>query len=300
MRPFHRYILKEHHCIINIGGEDKRSPIDPDSVLFFQMKTQFLATIKEVKKKSWIPEDSWVAWLNNRDVHQYIQGAKGVLFGSDSAVVNSLSDKAWTLRSDSTWNVSQSFSPDELQNALQCMADMKTHIIGHPQFDRWVLKPRFGTSGRGFTYLDDVQTQSVLGLDMLIRDQVRSFARLMEQGGFILEPWVERMMDFSTQWWIHENGHIDYLAMLKQDMTKHGLCRGHKWLPRLPSQVILQDALTMHRDIVEQIKQEGYYGPLGLDGFTYRSASGDEQLRPVNEVNPRFTMGTLFVLSIET
>jgi hypothetical protein len=37
----------------------------------------------------------------------------------------------------------------------------------------------------------------------------------------------------------------------------------------------------------------GYHGPLGVDAFVYRDVDGALKLRPVVEVNPRFTMGRL-------
>ena len=38
-----------------------------------------------------------------------------------------------------------------------------------------------------------------------------------------------------------------------------------------------------------------FAGPLGIDAFVYRAADGSVKLKPVVEINPRYTMGRVLV-----
>ena len=44
-----------------------------------------------------------------------------------------------------------------------------------------------------------------------------------------------------------------------------------------------------------ELRHAGYLGPLGIDAFVYRDASGAAKLKPVVEINPRYTMGRVTV-----
>ena len=44
-----------------------------------------------------------------------------------------------------------------------------------------------------------------------------------------------------------------------------------------------------------ELRRVDYLGPIGIDALTYRTASGESRLKPVVEINPRYTMGRLTV-----
>jgi hypothetical protein len=43
----------------------------------------------------------------------------------------------------------------------------------------------------------------------------------------------------------------------------------------------------------DELRAAGYTGPLGIDAFVYRGADGRCRVKPIVEVNPRYTMGRL-------
>jgi len=53
----------------------------------------------------------------------------------------------------------------------------------------------------------------------------------------------------------------------------------------------------LYRRVVEALAEElvktGYLGPVGIDAFIYRTSEGELRLKPVVEINPRYTMGRL-------
>jgi hypothetical protein len=44
-----------------------------------------------------------------------------------------------------------------------------------------------------------------------------------------------------------------------------------------------------------ELRAVNFLGPLGIDAFIYRDAAGDRRLKPIVEINPRYTMGRVTV-----
>jgi hypothetical protein len=44
-----------------------------------------------------------------------------------------------------------------------------------------------------------------------------------------------------------------------------------------------------------ELRGAGFLGPIGIDAFVYRTAQGECRLKPIVEINPRYTMGRLTV-----
>jgi hypothetical protein len=44
-----------------------------------------------------------------------------------------------------------------------------------------------------------------------------------------------------------------------------------------------------------ELKAAGLVGPVGIDAFVYKTAGGEPRIKPVVEINPRYTMGRLTV-----
>ena len=62
---------------------------------------------------------------------------------------------------------------------------------------------------------------------------------------------------------------------------------------------IAQRLHALYADIFALLEAElyrvNYLGPVGIDAFAYRDADGKIRLKPVVEINPRYTMGRLTV-----
>jgi len=147
-----------------------------------------------------------------------------------------------------------------------------------------VIKRAFSFAGR-----DQRRTTPGAKLD----DSTRGFcARSFACGeGVQVEPWVERIMDFS----IH--GHLTPAGALLAGAPRRQRCDpfgrfiatddgsenlGHSVVARLEAE-LESTAAALHG--------AGYFGPFGIDGFTYRADDGTTKLNPRCEINARFTMG---------
>lgn len=132
-----------------------------------------------------------------------------------------------------------------------------------------VLKSCFGFSGRGHAFDPKlVKTLPVIG-----------------------EPWVERDLDFSTQWEISKEGEIEYIGAticisnakgqyVENRCGNNALLFG-KYLP------LLEEHLFAARAILQKIARLKFFGNVGIDAMIFSKG----KLHPIVEVNARKTMG---------
>jgi hypothetical protein len=148
---------------------------------------------------------------------------------------------------------------------------------------RYVIKRAFSFAGR-----EQRRVQHGL-LDASTRGFCqRSFAR---GEGLQLEPWVERLADFSRHGYLTQAGELSIGPTREQRCDEHGRFLG--MLSDAPAVAEAEAALlaTELQRTAAALTAAGYFGPFGIDGFRYRTADGSSALNPRCEINARFTMG---------
>jgi len=125
---------------------------------------------------------------------------------------------------------------------------------------------------------------------------------LAQQGAVVVENWRERVVDFSLQCQMEEGG-LRRLGFVRLENDASGQFRaslaGGKitqgWPPELARfwmQTVAEREWPELSALENWLRAADYRGPVGVDAFLYRL--GDElKLRPMVEVNPRYTMGRL-------
>jgi uncharacterized ferritin-like protein (DUF455 family) len=127
----------------------------------------------------------------------------------------------------------------------------------------------------------------------------------------VVEPWLERELDFSVQLEMADDGLklCGYTGLLND---AKGQFQGNVALPghqkKIPANLIAlfpeppdiaQRLHALYAGIFAVLKEElrrvNYLGPVGIDAFAYRDAGGKIRLKPIVEINPRYTMGRLTV-----
>jgi len=128
---------------------------------------------------------------------------------------------------------------------------------------------------------------------------------LKEHGGVVVEPWLERVLDFSVLYEKDTNGKVKFKGMTEMENDAVGRFLGTKVYPKwgsgLPSEVtefLFREAKMMqwYRELIPEALAEllpDYTGPLGVDAMVYRRADGSLALRHVIELNVRMTMGRI-------
>jgi len=146
----------------------------------------------------------------------------------------------------------------------------------------------------------------------ILDTQKRWLQRACEHGReLVVEPWLERLMDFSVQLEMGERGLklCGYTGLLNdargQFIANFAEAHHHK---RIPARIIAQfnasadvsgQLLEFYGEIFAALEKElaarEFTGPIGIDAFVYRDAAGTAKLKPVVEINPRYTMGRVLV-----
>jgi uncharacterized ferritin-like protein (DUF455 family) len=131
----------------------------------------------------------------------------------------------------------------------------------------------------------------------------------------IVEPWLERVADFSVQLDMTASGlKLVGFAGLSNDLK--GQFRANWAEPgfrrRIPAGVaetlagspgdaaarnVTGQVYRLYNELFArleiELRKKGHQGPLGIDAFIYAAADGRPRLKPIVEINPRYTMGRL-------
>lgn len=145
----------------------------------------------------------------------------------------------------------------------------------------------------------------------ILEPQRRWMEGALAGGGLVIEPWLDRVFDWSLQLEMTASG-LRTCGSTVLIADESGRYLGNVVAPqhgrRLPSAVgsLLADppdvavrVQALVRVLVTMLEQElralDFLGPVGVDAFVYRDPAGRCRLKPVVEINPRHTMGRLAV-----
>jgi hypothetical protein len=241
-----------------------------------------------------------VPWLPTQDAANDRLVAGRALVGCSPELVETVHDKGFAhavaeserLLPAPLRGVIAAFDPEELRDADSAIARMEDVLRGWPEWARrsFVLKPRLGSSGRG----------RVAGIEGRADTPALRGAlpRLASRGGALLEPWLERISDLSVQLHIDRSAGVTVLASLEQELTTAGQFVGHRGeidsRGRIFSGHAVEEALREGAaQVAVAAAARGFFGPCGVDAFVFRGPDGEAVLRPVVELNARFTTGTI-------
>jgi len=183
--------------------------------------------------------------------------------------------------------------PDDLRDADAVRCRIEAELARWPDdlAARFVLKPRSGTSGRG-------RIPGQAGCVDPERLSPAALERLRACGGALVEPWLERTLDLSAQLYVAGASEVRVLGTLRLEVTRSGGPAGNAGRLRADGSVdsgtpwdgeLRAAALA----VAGAAAGAGFRGACGIDAFVFRAGDGREVLRPVVELNARFTMGTV-------
>ena len=144
----------------------------------------------------------------------------------------------------------------------------------------------------------------------LLGSQCRWMAHSLEAGRqLLIEPWLERVADFSIQLEMTEakleiRGFTGLVNDAKGQFEANWAEPGFKrQLPQpIPASFRgLRDFANRFQKLCglilstleKELRDLRFLGPLGIDAFVYRDSAGEPRLKPIVELNPRYTMGRL-------
>jgi hypothetical protein len=150
-----------------------------------------------------------------------------------------------------------------------------------------VLKTCFGLSGLGHLIIDSQTSGQKITAFCLKEWQSRR--------PILGEPWLDRLFDFSTQWFLSKEGSTELLGATVFESNAKG---GYEGTLAGPEQEIfqtylpyLQEHMIHAKRVLSRIFEMGYFGHVGIDAFVYRCPQTKElRLYPVVEINGRKTL----------
>lgn len=147
-----------------------------------------------------------------------------------------------------------------------------------------VFKTCFGVSGRGHHFVETLTPETLLFLQN----------EWKEGRAVIAEPWVSRVLDFSTQWKIAKDKRIEYVGATLCENDERGTYRNNsvgeeKELFR-SHLAHLENHKTIASAVLQEMADLGYFGHVGIDAMLYLDGP-TLKLHPIVEINARKTMG---------
>lgn len=115
----------------------------------------------------------------------------------------------------------------------------------------------------------------------------------------LLEPWVERVVDFSSQWRLESSVELVGVTRFfnKPSGEYLGTAIGSPDVILKGFDGFVKEHLHFCQKIVEELFCNGYRGVLGVDAMVYRHPDNQEcVLKPLVEINPRHTVSYAFLM----
>ncbi len=185
---------------------------------------------------------------------------------------------------------------DTIEDAVQAITAIRCR--GH---HRVVVKQAHGLAGRNAIRLWEPE---------ILPTQRQWLVRSLEDcRQLVVEPWLERELDFSVQLEMGPGGLklCGYTGLINDRKgqflanwveTDYRRCLSDTLPALFPAQPDISERIQcLYGEIASLLESElqsaGFAGPVSIDALVYRAPKDEHRLKPVVEINPRYTMGRL-------
>lgn len=261
------------------------TPLPIDEAFFTEMRRLGMPNVKPITSVSVVPSDvEFIPWGWSIEVRLLADR-----FGWDTSACSEkaahlANSRATSEELERTWGVG-------LREArrIESLDELKTSIRSLHQSDaRWVVKAEYGMSAR----------ERILGRGpMTIPDENWVRRRLDLNGVVFFEPWVERIDEIGIQIDIPAIGSPKLVGVTPMLVDRRGQYAGN-WFAYSDERFENQqrfwaEATEVAIRAATHLQSIGYFGPLGIDAMIYRDVDGTIRVRPLQDINARWTMGRL-------
>ena len=257
--------------------------IEPD--FFLEAARQGLPSVVPVTSLSDVPREvEFVPWGWSAEVRKLANQHGWHMDAPAEVAVRLANSRATSSELEQLGNIGLSGSrkiesPGQFDEAIH-----DAHATGN----RWVVKAAFGMSAR----------ERILGNGPATNaDKNWVRRRLTQQGAVFFEPWVERVDEAGIQIEIPNKEPPRLIGVSPMLVNDRGQYSG-SWFAGHESQFfqnceLWQDAISAALSAATHLQSLGYFGPAGIDAMLYRDAEGSLRIRPLQDINARWTMGRL-------
>ena len=150
-----------------------------------------------------------------------------------------------------------------------------------------VIKAMHSNAGRAMT---------VHRRDQWSAKQVSFLKKLSACGhAVVVEPWLQRVADISTMFYLNASGQFSRAMHYWTLIGPDGHCAGDFIEPGTEDFEKWNEALARSMEVAgRELSLAGYFGPVGLDHFLYKSRQ-EIKLAAMVDINARHTLGSLAV-----
>jgi hypothetical protein len=161
---------------------------------------------------------------------------------------------------------------------------MENHLKHqNDQSGSWIIKSEFAMSGRERITGDGSEfNDSQINW---INKRIRSGQKLF------FEPRVHPVKEAGIQFTIPQHGNIILEGVVPLLSTSNGGYQGSLISHSNENHAEWKKAIEWGFQVAQKIQKEGYWGPLGIDAMIYENNNQEQFLRPVQDINGRWTMG---------
>ncbi len=170
----------------------------------------------------------------------------------------------------------------DLQKVVVTGFESALEVLTRPAELGWLVRRPFGAAGRGRRRFH-CGTQGE-GEQAWLRAS-------LAVGALVIEPLVQVEHEFTRSGFVDARGHVTQRTPCLQATDSNGA-----WTEsRAARSADLPDELDARLDHAFfaaglELHRAGYFGPFGIDGFSYRNSRGEKRLNALSEINARFTM----------
>lgn len=196
------------------------------------------------------------------------------------AAVRDVNSRKFSFELETEWQVGLPGA-----SMVRDLAELEAAIANARLFaDQLVIKANWSMAGRERILIADQPTDADLAW-------IRS--RLHHHGAIFVEPWVARVAEAGIQIQISQSGLPQLIGVSQLICDSRGQYGG-SWFADLPNAAYhWQPAVDVAMRAAARLQDRGYFGPLGIDAMRYRLHDGSLNLRPLMDINARWTMGRL-------
>lgn len=244
-----------------------------------------LPRVTPVTSLSEVPPDAHcVPWGWSADVRQLAYRLGWSAIAPPMEVVQLANSRKFSFELEEKWNLGlpESRRIEKLEQFIEATGTEK-----NPD-RRWVVKAEFSMSGR----------ERILGRGAPTEPQINWVRkRLVNAGTVFFEPWVDRIEEAGIQFEISPLGYPRLIGVTPMMVDARGQYAGSIFHRSIVENYFNQqkwsEAIDAGRKAAIHLQSCGYFGPLGIDAMRYRDPDGTIRIRPLQDINARWTMGRL-------
>ena len=254
------------------------TPIDPG--IFQRIVSAGLPRLSAVIDPQAVP--GWydlVFWGENEWAARAADRWKLRWDGCDAAIVRRVNSRRFAFAVEQRLGLALPGSaivenPRQLATAIACLTDPSG----------WVLKGEFGNAGREVRFGSGSLSET---------DAAWAGNRFRRKLALLVEPRLTPVDEVGLQFQIDRAGFTNFVGLSPLLTRPNGGYLGSRFDDDSALNMVWQEAIDVAYQVAEAVAATGYFGQLGIDAMRHRTADGAVQLRPVQDINARFTMGRL-------